>query len=745
MPLHHPWTTSTPAQQDTPWVEQPTLVDDSVPGAHDGDEILASHLNTLRDKLQNAYQEIGTTPGNLPVTSLRFRVAALEAIPPLPGPPGPPGLPGAPGAPGVQGPPGLTGPEGPPGPPGASNTLDQAYDQGGPGAGRTIAADAGAVEIIGAGNDCLYLDQSTAVGKGLSVVMGATSTGQGISVTNAGASGTCDFQATGASTFGIRSQITNAANSRNAIYVNHAGTGHGISVSHTGSAGSGLTMLLAAGNASAGLLLTHSGTGIGLDVNMTSTGGHGIDVAHSGIADAVYISKNNTGGGYGTFIGMGVATDGDGLGIYVNGAGSAINIQKNHNDANPGIYLSMTGGSGNGLNLTQAGSGEGIYVSKTFAGAGDGININMSDPATSGAGLLLSHAGVGYGIAINLLNSAGTGQALNVSTVSNNSLGIYIGHAGNNVASNITNGLYIDKKPTANDAGYGLLVSMGAWCTASGGIIAQYGTGSGFSVSMMNASNTSNGLVVSHPGSGHAVNISKTNVGGGMGITLAMGAGTTQPGIYVNATGSGDGIESHSASGIGVKGSSFSLAANSSVVLPVPLSNGLPGKGSFGATSYWYYDANGTVDTWHWQATVPSGLTPEYLLFELLLVQGFKINGIYIDWEVIPIDPVSTPASLSAARVLSTPGSGTPTPQVLHPGLTTLGASARTWSNRGCSLNNTNWNYLPYPGATIDRVVICVVPALAAIGNMGVTTKVYGVYVYGEHRAPNNYHGPNAP
>lgn len=35
------------------------------------------------------------------------------------------------------------------GPAGAGNTLDQAYDQSGPGAGRTITADAGAVDIVG--------------------------------------------------------------------------------------------------------------------------------------------------------------------------------------------------------------------------------------------------------------------------------------------------------------------------------------------------------------------------------------------------------------------------------------------------------------------------------------------------------------------------------------------------------------------------------------------------------------------
>ncbi len=45
----------------------------------------------------------------------------------------------------------LEGIEGPQGPAGAGNTLDQAYDEGGAGAGRTITADSGVVDINGAG------------------------------------------------------------------------------------------------------------------------------------------------------------------------------------------------------------------------------------------------------------------------------------------------------------------------------------------------------------------------------------------------------------------------------------------------------------------------------------------------------------------------------------------------------------------------------------------------------------------
>lgn len=82
MPLpNQPWTTITPVAQDVPGVQQPNLTNDSAPGAADGHRFLVQHLHALRDKLQNAYNEIGTTPGNLPApTSLRYRVAALEGL-----------------------------------------------------------------------------------------------------------------------------------------------------------------------------------------------------------------------------------------------------------------------------------------------------------------------------------------------------------------------------------------------------------------------------------------------------------------------------------------------------------------------------------------------------------------------------------------------------------------------------------------------------------------------------------------
>jgi len=76
-PKNTPWTNSYPTSQDTPGTEQPTLVDDTAPGALDGDRLLASHANTLKDKLQSVAESLGDVSG-LPAGSLKERVSVVE-------------------------------------------------------------------------------------------------------------------------------------------------------------------------------------------------------------------------------------------------------------------------------------------------------------------------------------------------------------------------------------------------------------------------------------------------------------------------------------------------------------------------------------------------------------------------------------------------------------------------------------------------------------------------------------------
>jgi len=81
----------------------------------------------------------------------------------------------------------------------AGNTLDQAYDQGGAGAGRSITADSGAVAITNSVVDATNALEVTrsgvaATGHAISVIAGGSITGHGlnVSVTSTGASGIND-------------------------------------------------------------------------------------------------------------------------------------------------------------------------------------------------------------------------------------------------------------------------------------------------------------------------------------------------------------------------------------------------------------------------------------------------------------------------------------------------------------------------------------------------------------------------
>jgi len=773
MPQYHPWTTSTPAQQDTPGVQQPPLQNDSVPGAHDGDEILASHLNTLSTEVWNLWQQVGTN-NLLPGTCLRQRVATLESAPPPP--PGPPGPQGPVGPVGPQGPVGMTGsqgpvgPAGPAGPPGASNTLDQAYDQGGAGLGRTITADAGAVEILGTGaNHALRIDHSGLSGAGLSLIkstvgdpgidvtMASTTDGVGLNIVQAGnTNSSYGIAISRTPTISIKGDGVNVSMNANslgdgilvdhqgdgdALHANASGAGHGLYIAHVGT-GNGISLLMNPGTTAAGLALTASGSGNGLDLTVTNTGkglnvsmaataGRGIDVAHAGTADALYISKNNTGGGYGAFIGMGVNSTGSGLGVYVNGAGGGIVVQKNHADASDGIYVSMASGTGDAMQILQTGSGAGIVLSKTFAGAGDGINISMANAATSGAGIMLSHAGVGYGIAINLANTANTSR------------GIDVAHAGIGAGAY---GLAVLRSPNATSSGAGIYVEMQQFCNSQGIYVVHNGNQLGnaaHGIYVYKSDGGGNGLKAEMRPNTSAAGVYVTSGGTGRGVdVLLSNVANSAAGVYVSHLGSGTAVEAVSASGIGVKGSSFSLAANSTVMIPVPASNGQPARASSIAPNYWYYDNNGNPEDLHWEAMVPTGMTPDFLMFEFPLVQGFKLTSIRIDWEVIWGGGLAQNAVLVAYRQQSTPGAGAPSSQMLFTSVASMGVSARAWSTLTCDQNNTNWNYVS--GSNIDRLLIYVTPAMAVAGNQGPVTKVYGVYVVGEHIAPNNYHGPNA-
>lgn len=148
--------------------------------------------------------------------------------------------------PGPQGPQGIQGPQGPAGPAGtdaqtlnlvgttlsisggnsvtlssgSGNTLDQSYDQGGAGVGRTITTDAGAVQINNSGTNTTGLEVNSGVANSTAILANISGVGVGLRAESTNAANT--FAA-------IQGNTTSSIASNSAILGNNAGAGYGVS------------------------------------------------------------------------------------------------------------------------------------------------------------------------------------------------------------------------------------------------------------------------------------------------------------------------------------------------------------------------------------------------------------------------------------------------------------------------------------------------------------------------------------
>lgn len=191
------------------------------------------------------------------------------------GPAGPTGVTGATGATGPQGPIGPQGPQGPQGPagtdsqtlslagqtlsisggnsvilPAGGGTLDQAYDFGGSGLGRTITADAGSVLINNSGTNTTGLEVNSAVANSTNIF--ATNSGTGVAFRAESTNPSNGYSAIQASTnssvalnsaiignnsgagFGVAGQIPSTGTGSAAVYGNNLRTTGGSGVSGVG-------------------------------------------------------------------------------------------------------------------------------------------------------------------------------------------------------------------------------------------------------------------------------------------------------------------------------------------------------------------------------------------------------------------------------------------------------------------------------------------------------------------------------
>jgi hypothetical protein len=174
--------------------------------------------------------------------------------------------------------------------PGATgNTLDAAYDQGGAGAGRTITADAGAVEIINSGSNLTGLDVTSAVANSTGVL--STHSGVGVALRAESSNP--------ANSFAAIQGNTNSSNINNsAILGNNSGAGYGVS---------GQIPSTATGEAAV------------YGNNLRTTGGYGVlGIGYNGVVgQSNYIDGFAVYGSNSSVTGLGIGTYGIGFnGIY---------------------------------------------------------------------------------------------------------------------------------------------------------------------------------------------------------------------------------------------------------------------------------------------------------------------------------------------------------------------------------------------------------------------------------------------
>lgn len=133
---------------------------------------------------------------------------------------------------------------------GSGGTLDQSYDFGGSGAGRTITVDAGAVQLNNTGTNTIGLEVNTGVANSTGILSNHTGTGvclraESTSPSNTFAAIQGNTNSTGANNsailgnnsgggYGVSGQIPNTATGASAIYGNNLRTNGGIGVEGVG-------------------------------------------------------------------------------------------------------------------------------------------------------------------------------------------------------------------------------------------------------------------------------------------------------------------------------------------------------------------------------------------------------------------------------------------------------------------------------------------------------------------------------
>ncbi len=301
-----------------------------------------------------------------------------------------------------------------------SNTLDAAYDSGGAGAGRSITADNGAVEITtpaASGNAALSLIQADTqnaltitqsgitAGAALDIISNAA--GIGLRVTqNAIADAIQIIQTQNDNGLFIQKSGVGGGD---AFLVQNLGTSPAIRIDQDG-VGLGLDIDIAAVSTLAGLRMINAGTGPGFSLTQSGAA-NAFNIVKNGIGKSLFIDDNTTGNA----LEIDKIGAGNSLTIVHGSSTTAIKVTNN----STGLTLEILGIAGVGID-TRSTTNKALAALVTSAG-NSCATFRTSSASNSSPCVDIDNDGLGQGLNI---ASAATGNALiNLSPVTGNTRG----------------------------------------------------------------------------------------------------------------------------------------------------------------------------------------------------------------------------------------------------------------------------------------------------------------------------------
>jgi hypothetical protein len=388
-------------------------------------------------------------------------------------------------------------------------------------------------------------------------------------------------------------QVANSAFDNNALGIQNAGTGYGLSINNTGT-NSGLYVISNLGGTSTNALAD-------IEVTNAAYNAAALKVSNAGTGNGIYV--NNTGTGYGVQINQGTAGTNNGLYVTSN-VDSSVNqalalIQVSNTAFDTNAFSVINPGTGNAINVTNSGSGNGLNITQSGNSATNNALSVSSNANSSVSGALVSFTTSDATFDTNLLyiSNAGTGSGIYLTSGNTGTLATLLSSGavttadGINISASNGSGVITDALDVSDPEIVNALNVGANTITGAGYLLTS--TGSGLTIN-----STSADLSIQTTTSGNI-----TLVPGGTG---KVGVGTTAPSqiFQINNSGSNPFVVTSSGSvGIGTTAptNKLDIIGSGGGVAGVYLNSAIPSS-----ISYALYNNSGTL-MWNGNIVSTSG------------------------------------------------------------------------------------------------------------------------------------------